>query len=117
MHDCQHFLVMDLVILLCVREAFQHEAYWVEQSIFLLLQQDSPCGKVGCIAFQVEGTRLGWEGKHWGRGDSTLQCIEGLLLSCSPWPVLQLTGEHMEGVGNLGEVADEPSVEVHEPYE
>jgi len=23
----------------------------------------------------------------------------------------------MEGVGNLGEVADEPSVEVHKPYE
>ena len=26
-------------------------------------------------------------------------------------------GECMEGAGNLGEVADEPSVEVHEPYE
>src|SRR5258708_23160199 len=26
-------------------------------------------------------------------------------------------GEHMEGVGNLGEVVDESSVEVHKPYE
>ena len=26
-------------------------------------------------------------------------------------------GEHMEGAGNLREVVDEPSVEVHEPYE
>src|SRR5258708_39670612 len=83
MHDCQHFVVMDLVIPLCVREAFQHEAYWVEQPIFLLLQQDGPHGEVGCIAFQAEKTGLGQEGKHWGRGDSTLQCIEGLLLGCS----------------------------------
>src|SRR5258708_24261269 len=28
MHDCQHLLVVDLVVPLHVREALQHEAYW-----------------------------------------------------------------------------------------
>ncbi len=37
MYDHQHLLVVDLVVLLCVREALQHEAYQVEQSILLLL--------------------------------------------------------------------------------
>src|SRR5258708_35431351 len=39
MHDCQHLFVMDLVVPLHVRETLQHEAYQVEQSVFLLLQQ------------------------------------------------------------------------------
>src|SRR5258708_39026409 len=84
MHDHQHLLVVDLVVLLCVGEALQHEAYQVGQSIFLLLQQDSPCGEVGCVTFQVEGTGLGQESEHWGRGDSTLQHIKGLLFGHSP---------------------------------
>src|SRR5258708_38236683 len=55
---------MDLVVLLCVREALQHEAYQVEQSILLLLRQDGSCGEVGCITLQAEGTRLRRESKH-----------------------------------------------------
>src|SRR5258708_28045490 len=84
---------MDLVVLLCVREALQHEAYWVEQSILLLLRQDGSCGEVGCITFQAEGTGLRWESEHRGRGDSALQCIKGLLFNCTPQPVLRLMGE------------------------
>src|SRR5258708_21866252 len=116
-HNRQHLFVMDLVVPLCVREALRHKAYWVEQPILLLLQQDSPCGKVRCIALQSEETGLRGERKHRGRGDGVLQCIKGLLLSCAPRPVLRLPSEHMKGVGDFGEVPDEPPVEVHEPYE
>src|SRR5258708_17631466 len=108
---------MDLVVLLCVREALQHEAYWVEQPIFLLLRQDGSCGEVGCITLQAEEARPRGEGKHGGRGDGILQCIEGLLLSCAPQPVLQLSSERVEGVSNFREIPDEPLVEVHKSYE
>src|SRR5260370_11120943 len=117
MHNRQHLFVMDLVVPLCVREALRHKAYWVEQPVLLLLQQDSPCGKVRCVALQSEKTGLRGERKHRGRGDGILQHIKGLLLSCTPRPVLQLPSEHMKGVGDFGEVPDEPPVEVHEPYE
>src|SRR5258708_28090869 len=108
---------MDLVVLLCIREALRHKAYWVEQPILLMLQQDSPCGEVRCIALQSEETGLGGERKHRGGGDGVLQRIKGLLLSCTPRPVLQLPSECMKGAGDFGEVPDEPPVEVHEPYE
>src|SRR5258705_13093892 len=117
MHNRQHLFVVDLVVPLCIREALRHKAYWVEQPILLLLQQDSPCGEVRCITLQSEETGLGGECKCRGRGDSVLQCIKGLLLSCTPQPVLRLPSECMKGVGDFGEVPDEPPVEVHEPYE
>src|SRR5258707_7578000 len=81
------------------------------------LPQELSCGKVGCITLQVEEARPRGEGEHGGRGDSILQCIEGLLLSCAPQPVLRLPSEHVEGVSDFGEVLDEPSVEVHKSYE
>src|SRR5258708_35261983 len=117
MHTRQHLFVVDLVVPLCVGEALQHKAYWVEQPVLLLLRQDSPCGKVRCVALQSEETRLRGEHKRRGGGDGILQRIKGLLLSCTPQPVLQLPSECMKGVGDFGEVLDEPPVEVHEPYE
>src|SRR5260221_7765589 len=117
MHNCQHLFVMDLVVPFHIREAFWHKAYWVEQPIFLLLQQDGSCGEVGCITLQAEEARPRGEGECGGGGDGVLQCVEGLLLSCTPQPVLQLLSECMEGVSNFREVLDEPSVEVHKSYE
>src|SRR5260221_9303192 len=108
---------MDLVVLLCVGEALRHKAYGVEQPVLLLLRQDSPCGEVRCIALQSEETGLRGERKHRGGGDGVLQHIKGLLLSCTPRPVLRLLSECMKGAGDFGEVLDEPPVEVHEPYE
>src|SRR6266436_972867 len=108
---------MDLVVPLCVREALRHKAYWVEQPILLLLRQDSPCGEVRCVALQSEETGLRGEHKCRGGGDGVLQRIKGLLLSCTPQPVLRLPSECMKGAGDFGEVPDEPPVEVHEPYE
>src|SRR5258708_7083022 len=66
MHECQHLVVVDLVVPLCIGEALQHKAYQVEQPVLLLLRQDSPCGEVRCIALQSEETRLG--GEHKCRG-------------------------------------------------
>src|SRR5258707_3557225 len=109
MHNCQHLFVVDLVVLLCVREALRHKAYWVEQPVLLLLQQDSPCGEVRCITLQSEETGLRGECKCRGRGDGVLQRIKGLLLSCAPRPVLQLPSERVKGAGDFGEVADEPT--------
>src|SRR5260221_951830 len=108
---------MDLVVLLCVGEALQHKAYWVEQPVLLLLRQDGPCGEVRCVALQSEETGLRGECKRRGGGDGILQHIKGLLLSCAPRPVLRLPSEHVKGAGDFGEVPDEPPVEIHEPYE
>ena len=44
-------------------------------------QQQRWCKVVGV---EVEEARPRGEGKHGGRGDSILQCVEGLLLSCTP---------------------------------
>src|SRR5258708_14579079 len=59
MHNCQHLFVMDLVVPFHIREAFWHKAYWVEEPIFLLLQQDGSHGEVGCITLQVEEAGVG----------------------------------------------------------
>src|SRR5258708_35379383 len=103
---------MDLVVPLCVREALQHKAYWVEQPVLLLLRQDSPCGEVRCVALQSEETRLRGEHKCRGGGDGILQRTKGLLVSCAPPPVLQLPSEPIKGVRAFVAVPDDPTVEV-----
>src|SRR5260370_39789222 len=117
MHNRQPLFVVDLVVARCVGEALRHKAYWVEQPVLLLLRQDSPCGEVRCVALQSEETGLRGEHKRRGGGDGVLQHIKGLLLSCTPRPVLRLPSEHVKGAGDFGEVPDEPPVEVHKPYE
>src|SRR5258708_1423344 len=117
MHNRQHLFVVDLVVPLWVGEALQHKAYWGEQPVLFLLPQDSPWGEGRWVALQSEETRLRGEHKRRGGGDSILQHIKGLLLSCTPRPVLRLPSERVKGAGDFREVPDEPPVEVHEPYE
>ncbi len=73
MHDGQHFLIMDLVVVL----------------------------HIGGIAFEVEATRLRWEGEDGGRDDGLFQGVKSLLLGWAPGPLLGLAGECIEGASNI----------------
>ncbi len=117
MHDGQHFLIVDLVVMLHVGEPLRHEGNWLVCAICLHLGKDCSGCKVGGIAFKVEVARLRWEGEDWGRGDSPFQGVKSLLFSQAPDPSLGFVGEGIEGVGNIGEVMDELPIEVHKAKE
>src|SRR5258708_2823269 len=71
MHDSHHLLVMDLVVVLYVRESLRHEGNWPVCAICLHLGEYCSSHKVGGITFKVEAAVLRWEGEDRGRGDSS----------------------------------------------
>src|SRR5258708_20245172 len=117
MHDGQHLLIMDMVVMFHIRESFRHESDWLVCTVCLCRGEDRSSCKVGGVAFKVEATRLGGEGEDGGRGDGLLQGIEHLLLSWAPDPPLGLVGEGIEGASNIGEVTDKLPIEVHKAKE
>ena len=79
MHDGQHLLIMDLVVMLCIGESFGHECNWLVCAICLRLGENCSGCKVGGIALEAVVARLGGEGEDRSGGDSFLQGIERLL--------------------------------------
>src|SRR6266446_7012749 len=114
-HYREHLLVVHLVVAFYVRETFGHEGHWVEFSICLELGQDRTGREVGCVALEFEATHVSGEGKNGGGSDGVFEGTERAVFIWSPDPGLSLTGQRMEGAGCLGEVLDEPAVEVDKP--
>jgi len=108
---------VDLVVALYIGEPLQLEGDWLVCTICLHLGKDCSSCKVGGITFEVEATRLRWEGEDRGRGDSLPQGVESLLLGWAPGPSLGFVGECIEGVSDIGEVTDKLLIEVHKAKE
>src|SRR5260221_133122 len=66
------------------QEAFNALKSAVTSALTLAFPSKSSPFHLECNASNfTTGAGLGWESKCQGRGDSTLQCIEGLLFGCS----------------------------------
>ena len=61
------------------------------------------------------GVGVIWKDEDWGGSDQLLQLVEGYLLQCFSFPSNILLGEVKQGTSVVGEIFDEPSVEVNEP--
>ncbi|KAG6867551.1 hypothetical protein C0993_001318, partial [Termitomyces sp. T159_Od127] len=60
--DGQHFLVMDLVVVLYHVQAFRIEGYWMPLPIIPgLLKSNSSSGKIRAVGFHVKGGVIIWE--------------------------------------------------------
>ena len=112
--DRQHLLVMDFVVPLNHTEAFGEEGDQMPllTTIRGLLGQDCSGGCIGGVCFDTVRAGVVQEGKDRGRGDQLLQHVKGSLFQPSPFPSNILLGEVEQGMGMVGEVLDEPLVEV-----
>ncbi|KAG6896791.1 hypothetical protein C0992_006011 [Termitomyces sp. T32_za158] len=116
--DGQHLLVMDLIIAFHGIEALGVECYEVPLLILQgLLRQDHTSCKVGAVGLDTEGTVIVREYEDGLGGDSGLEGIKGPLLHVFPGPSHILSGEVKERPCMMGEVLDEPLVEVGELQE
>ena len=82
-----------------------------------LLGQNCTCRKVRTISFNPEGPGVVWGRQDQSGGDQALKGVEGRLLFAGPMPLDVVLGEVKEGACMMGEVLDEPTVEVGKPEE
>jgi len=116
--DCQHLLVVDLVVPYDRGHGLGEEGDRVPLFVFRgYLGEDRTCCKVGAVGFDAEG--FGWVGRNedQSRSDTSLQSSECGALGFPTAPTGIVSGQVKERVGMFREVLDEPSVEVGESEE
>src|SRR6195952_5252209 len=115
--DCEHLLVVDLIVTLDRAQAFGEERNRVPLAIGALLGEDGTRGKVGTVCLKPVHLGLVWKDENRVGGHCVLEGLEHSSLLLGPNPHLALCGEVKEGPGDVREVADEPLVEVCETDE
>ena len=72
--DCQHLLVVDLIVPFDGGQGLGEEGNWVPLFVFRgCLGEDRTCRKVGAVSFDAEG--FGWvrRDEDWSGSDTSLQ--------------------------------------------
>jgi len=95
--DCQHLLVVDLIVPFNGREGLGEESDRVP--LFVYLGEDRTRCKVGAVGFNAEG--FGWVGQDedWSRSDTSLQPSKCSALGFSPAPTGTVSGQVEEQAG------------------
>ena len=113
-HDCDAFLIVDLVVALSRAMLCGKESHWVEDAILAILRQD-PCGNVfGGIGFDDNIAVEAEVGQYGSRGETSLELLEGKLLVLVPMETLVLPGKFSKWSDHGGEAMDKTPVEVRE---
>ena len=100
MDDCQHLLVVDLIVPLDRGEGFGEESDQVPLFVFQgHLGKDGTCCKVGAIGFDAEGFGPVGRDEDWSGGDTSLQPSKCGALSFFPVPTRIISGQVEEWVG------------------
>jgi hypothetical protein len=89
----------------------------VPLSILLELGENCSCCIARGISLHSEASRLRQEYQDRHRGDEAFQLKEGITLCISPLEGGVLPSQIIQGSGNLGEILDEPSIEIYESQE
>jgi len=116
--DCQHLLVVDLIVPFDRGQGLGEEGNWVPLFVFRgYLGEDCTHRKVGAVGFDAEG--FGQVGRDEDRSgsDTSLQPSECGALGFPPVPTGTVSGQVEEQAGVFREVSDELSVEVGESEE
>ncbi|KAG5336701.1 hypothetical protein C0989_012070 [Termitomyces sp. Mn162] len=83
--DGQHFLVMDLIVLLHCIQALRVKGHWMPLPILQrLLQEHSSSGKVRAVGFYSEERVVVWKEENRSGGHGILESVKGHLLQRSP---------------------------------
>ncbi|KAG6894983.1 hypothetical protein C0992_003658 [Termitomyces sp. T32_za158] len=116
--DGQHLIVVNLVIVFHGIEAFGVEGHRVPLLVLRgLLRQDCTSCEVRAVGLDAERTVVVGEDEDRLGGDGRLQSIKSPLLCIPPGPSYVLSSEVKQQPCVVGEVLDEPLVEVGEPQE
>ena len=116
--DCQHLLVVDLIVPLNRGQGLGEEGNQVPLFVFRgYLGEDCTRCKVGTVGFNAEGFGRVGRDEDRSRSDISLQPSECSAFSFSPAPTGIVLGQVEERAGVLREVSDELSVEVGESEE
>jgi len=116
--DCQHLLVVDLVVPFDGGQGLGEEGDRVPLFVFKgYLGEDRTHCKVGTVSFDAEGLSQVGRDEEQSGSDTSLQPSECGALGFSPVPNGIVSGQVQEQAGVFREVSDEPSVEVGESEE
>src|SRR5262249_26970047 len=116
--DGQHFLVMYLVVAFNQRERLGIEGYRMPLSVFVRkLGEYRTSREVRAVGFDSVWLEIVWRGEYRGGSDGSLETVEGFLLEGTPLEHGRRAGSIEQRSSDLGEVLDEPSIEVGETEE
>jgi hypothetical protein len=112
MDNSEQFAVVDVIVSFRRTQRLGQIRTWMQVPIGVLLHQHGPDrGERGVGHDKEWGGDIG-HGKCQTAGKGVFDGEEGILAGRGPVPAGVLFGEVVEGTGNVGEVRDEPSIEI-----
>ena len=113
--NCQHFLVVDLIVSFDRGQGFGQKCNWVPFVINRgLLREYCAGSKVGAISLNPKRSGVVRRRQDWGGSDCAFKRVKSRLLFLSPPPFDIILREVEEWASMMREVFDEPTVEVCE---
>jgi len=98
--DCQHLLVVDLVVPFNGGQGLGEEGDQVQLFVFRgYLGEDCTCRKVRAVSFDAEGFGQVGRDEDWSRSDTSLQPSECGVLGFPPAPTGIVLGQVEERAG------------------
>ena len=115
--DSEEFSIIDVIVLFCGGEGGRMVGTRMEISIRVLLYKYTSRGCKGGVHHDKE--RFGCVGHfdYWGREECFFESYECVVLFLPPLEGYSFLSQVVEWPSKCGEVGDELSVEITEPYE
>jgi hypothetical protein len=109
---------MDLIVLLNWQQWLGQKSYWMPLvAIQRLLREYSSSGKVRTIGLYTERAGVLQKGKDWCQSDLLFEDSESSLFIETPFPQCVFFGKIKERLSMMGEILNEPSIEIGEAKE
>jgi hypothetical protein len=112
MDDSEQFADVDVIVPFHGTQHLGQIRTQMQVSIGVLLHQHGPDHGERGIGHDKEWGGDVRHGKYQTTGEGVFDGEEGVLAGSGPVPTGVLLGEVVEGTGNIGEVGDEPSIEI-----
>ena len=115
--DSEEFSIIDVIFSFCRRESGRMIGTRMENSVRIFLHKYSSRGCEGGVCHDKERFGHVRHFDHWGGEECLFEFYECIVLFLPPLEGYSFLSQVMEWSSKCGEVGDELSVEITEPYE